>query len=536
MAVQIETRGQLQDFLDILRRRKWQVLLPAAFVIALGSAFAVLVPKKYVVRTQVELRPVGVSVSSKDGANATFQIRSRERVKKVVQDLKNQEYLTLPPEERNAFLMDIVSDVKVRLDRAGDNVTTFVNMEYASVDPLWARTFLRALREDWIQDVIDRDRNKLRDEKEKLFEAKQKLERELKRQEEEVTELKRKHNLSATQPTPGGDGLRGEDPIYARLQANKGAASDLESAIAKQDVQIGLLEKSYAEMPEMVAGDQQVVAGSSNDTELRALDEQILDMRHQIDAYRPEHTKFKKLSRELEDLLDKREQLAHIVQRSEVVTTSKPNPEREPLLKRIEALKFDRATNVSSLEQLKKRIADDERTHQELQQVYEDLRVKNTTIANLRASLAATDISYTATAQRFDLVDGPTGNPFSITEEVVPPPKPTEPNPWLIVSFSILAGLGLGIALAVLLEYSKNCFRSVHELSRVLVVPVLGSVNRIVTRRELRLLAARRILVGVSSVLLLGSVAFVTWAWAKSPELLSPNVREKIEVFRSRFR
>lgn len=535
MGVQIETRGQLQDFVDILRRRKWQVLLPAAFVIALGAAFAVLVPKKYVVKTVVELRPVSVSVSSKDGANATFQIRSRERVKKVVQDLKNEEYLTLPPEERFQFLMDIVSDVKVRLDRAGDNVTTFVNIEYASVDPLWARTFLRALREDWIQDVIDRDRNKLRDEKEKLFEAKQKLERELKRQEEEVTELKRKHNLSATQSVPG-DGARGEDPVYARLQLAKQRALELENEISRQDKQVELLRKSYEEMPELVASEQQVVAGSSNDAELRALDEQIVEMRHQIDAYRPEHTKFKKLSRELDDLLDRREQLAHIVQRSEVLTTSTPNPEREPLRKRIEALEFDRATNANALEAVEKRIEDDERTHAELQKVYEELRVKGVSIANLQASLTSTSIAYTNKAQQFEMVDGPTGNPFSITEEVVPPLRPTEPNPWLIVSFSVLAGFGLGIALAVLLEYSKNCFRSVHELSRVLVVPVLGSVNRIVTRREVRLTAARRVLVGLSSVLLLGSVAFVTWAWAKSPELLSPAVREKIEVFRSRFR
>ena len=67
MAVQIETRGQLQDFLDVLRRRKWQVLLPALFVAALGAAFAVIVPKKYVVTTQVELRPIGVSVSQAGG-------------------------------------------------------------------------------------------------------------------------------------------------------------------------------------------------------------------------------------------------------------------------------------------------------------------------------------------------------------------------------------------------------------------------------------------------------------------------------------
>jgi uncharacterized protein involved in exopolysaccharide biosynthesis len=86
MAGPIESRGQLSEFLEVLRRRRWQVLLPALFVLAFGTAFAVIVPKKYLVHTQVELRPVSVSVSSKDGANATFQIRARERIRKVVGD------------------------------------------------------------------------------------------------------------------------------------------------------------------------------------------------------------------------------------------------------------------------------------------------------------------------------------------------------------------------------------------------------------------------------------------------------------------
>lgn len=536
MAVQIETRGQLQDFLDVLRRRKWQVLLPALFVIAFGAAFAVIVPKKYVVKTQVELRPVSVSVSSKDGANATFQIRARERVKKVVGELRNERYLTLPPDERNEFLLDVVDDVKVRLDRAGDGVTSFVNIEYASVDPLWARTFLRALRDDWINDVVQRDRNKLGDEKQKLFDEKLKLERQLLREEEAVTELKRKHNISATQPVPGAEGTRTEDPNFTRLVLNRAEIDRLETALERQKVERELAQKRLDELPEMLASEQQLVAGTTNSAELDALDKEIAELEKELKRYRPEHPKFKKLRLELADKLDEREQATRIVTRSEVVSTPTPNPAREPLQRQVDDLESAIAANVATLTRMKASVAADQRTNAELQDVYEELRVKATLIGNLRESLRATSGRYTEKAQQLELVEGPLGNPFSITEEVVPPPKPTEPNPLLIVAGAIVSGLALGVALSVLLEYSKNCFRSVHELSRVLVVPVLGSVDTILTRREVRLLAARRVLVGVSSILLLASVAFVTWAWAKSPELLSTSVREKIELVRSRFR
>ena len=38
MAVQIDSPGQLQDLLEIMSRRRWQVLLPLLTILVLGSA------------------------------------------------------------------------------------------------------------------------------------------------------------------------------------------------------------------------------------------------------------------------------------------------------------------------------------------------------------------------------------------------------------------------------------------------------------------------------------------------------------------
>ena len=54
--IQVEQPGQLQEFLQVLRKRRWQVLLPLSAVLTLGVCFAVIVPRKYIVTTQVELR------------------------------------------------------------------------------------------------------------------------------------------------------------------------------------------------------------------------------------------------------------------------------------------------------------------------------------------------------------------------------------------------------------------------------------------------------------------------------------------------
>jgi capsular polysaccharide biosynthesis protein len=172
----------------------------------------------------------------------------------------------------------------------------------------------------------------------------------------------------------------------------------------------------------------------------------------------------------------------------------------------------------------------------ELQTVYAEIRVRADLIQRLSAALEDIERRYQDKVQQVKLISSPLANPFDITADVTRSNQPVEPNPWLIVAIAVVGGLGLGLGLAVVLEYSKNCFRSVHDISRVMVVPVLGNINTIVTRREARLRALKRALVGVSSAVFIGSVFFVTWAWAKNPDLLSPDVRGKIEELRSRFR
>ena len=83
MAVQVDSPGQIQDFLEILKKRKWQVLLPIAYTLTLGAAFAVLVPKKYECTTEVELRTLylegaararSLAISTIEAENAPQQL------------------------------------------------------------------------------------------------------------------------------------------------------------------------------------------------------------------------------------------------------------------------------------------------------------------------------------------------------------------------------------------------------------------------------------------------------------------------------
>ncbi len=535
MAVQIETQGQLSEFLEILSRRRWQLLLPAALLITLGVALAVFIPKKYLASTQVEVRPVGVSVSGKEAQNAPNQIRAYERVRHVLQETKNAEFLSLAANKQNQFVSDVRDDLKVRLDTPSGGSSTFVTIEYANVDPTVAASFLRALREDWRTDVLDRDKYKVDDEVQKLGTEVAALEKDLRSEEDELSSLCQKYGITATQPIPGGSDQRAEDPDFTRLQDNKTRLQGIEFELAGQDVAVASLEQQLRDTPEKLT-EQQVIEGVNNSNEMLELEKQIREQQAELERFRPENSKYQKLSKKLAELQQQKDQLKKAATRNELASVSKVNPERATLQKALDAARLKQQQLTGERDLLQKKIGADSQQVDELYVVYKRIREHRQKADRLADSLKSASVKYSDKLLQAKQLASPLSNPFSVTQDVIKPEKPTEPNPWLIVAFALVAGLTLGLTVALTAEYSRNCFRSVHDISRVMVAPVLGSVGRILTRRQRRMIALRRVLVATASISVIAGIAFVTWAWARDPELLSPQLRARIEQIRDKMR
>lgn len=533
MAVQVETQGQLQEFLGILERRKWLVILPAAVVLSLGIFIAVIIPKKYVVKTQVELRPVGVSISSKEAANAPFQIKSLARIKKVTQELQNPDYLGLPPAEQFDWLEDVQQAVKVTPAQATAQGASFVNIEYSNVRVDWAADFLRALRNDWTEDVIERDRRKSEDEVGKLREARRRLEQQYQNEEAELTELLRANGLSATQPTPGAEASRTEDPVFERLRRKE---IELEATLVEIEtmrVRKEGLELRLVEMPPRVDQEDALIGGSSNAAELQEVEDEITALQAQLEGIRPLHSTFKKIQEKIRTLEARREQMKLQVSKGELQQRSGPNPEILSTRLKIDDLDTELRVAEARRVSLEASVEADSRQVAALQPVYREVRERKDTVARLTENLAAAELAFQSKSREFAILSSPLSNPFEITQEVDVPSKPTEPNPWLIISFALVAGIAIGLGSALFLEFSRNCFRSVGDVGRVMAVPVLGAVSRIATQREQRLDSIRRISIGTAAAALIGAILFVTWAWANDASSLSQDVRDAIESLRA---
>ena len=115
------------------------------------------------------------------------------------------------------------------------------------------------------------------------------------------------------------------------------------------------------------------------------------------------------------------------------------------------------------------------------------------------------------------------------------PVSPTEPNPWLIGLFSVLAGSPSGRARRWPRSSRAAASFSPSDIARTMALPVLGTVNLIVTRSQARRRAAARVAVGGVSATVVLFIGYVTWAWVNNQSLLSNDVLRVIEEFRSAF-
>lgn len=535
MAVQIETQGQLAEFLEILSHRRWQLFLPALLVFTLGVSLAVFIPKKYLVATQVEVRPVSVASTGKEAENAPNQIRAVERIRKVLDQLKRADYLALGQTERSDFITDVRDDLKVRTDKPTGATSSFVTLEYTHVDVHFAMDFLKALRDDWKKDVLDRERNRAEDEAARSNEVVNGLESELKREEDELTRLYQRNNISATQPIPGGNNPRAEDPDYERLNKNKDLLAQVQIDLGRSEVLVAHLEQQLADTPPKLS-EEQLLEGVNTSAEMLAVEQQIVEKQEELSRYKPSHHRYSLIQKELDELGKKKEAIKKLATRTELASLSKPNPQYAELQQQLAAARYERDQRANTKTQLEKAIKDSSLNVERLYLVYNEIGLHSKRADLLSEQLKAATLKRDEKAMQARALASRLNDPFSITQDVGEPRKPTEPNPWLIVAFALVAGLALGLAIALSAEYGRNCFRGVHDISRVMVAPVLGNVGRILTSRQRRLRSLRRALVGTLCAGVVCVVVFVTWAWARNRDMLSPQLIARIEQLRDKLR
>jgi uncharacterized protein involved in exopolysaccharide biosynthesis len=105
------------------------------------------------------------------------------------------------------------------------------------------------------------------------------------------------------------------------------------------------------------------------------------------------------------------------------------------------------------------------------------------------------------------------GERFSVVEGARLPERPFSPDRNRINVMGLAAGLGLGLALVVLLEYRDTTLKTDVDVVASLSLPVLAVIPAMMTAGERRRLQRRRILLAAAAAtaILLAAAGVIAW-------------------------
>ena len=537
--------SQVQDFLDIAKRRAWQIVLPALLGVAIANAVATLLPRKYQVATQLELRDTALPATGEgavargiqnDVASAQYHIKSSERVRRVIEKLEWQDFTSLSKVMQHEYLQHVIRRIHVKAKVAPKQVgSSFISIKYSDSDAQRAESFTNRLRDAYTSEVVERFREEARGVRYSLQNQMSIAQLVYRDKEKEAAELKRKHGLSSTQQATGDGRQRAEDPVYERLTRARVEISNVQIRLVSEQARLTELEQLLAEAPREVP-QESLTSGFGYETRLVQIETDIAIEKDRQEGLLHPHSQWQAAQQAIDELEEERAQLLDEATSPVREMQLIPNPRREILASQMEDAQVEIRQLEAQEEQLSATIEDLANTHSELSEIYREVKELDSEVGIARKNYDDISRRFKNSQSFVELIDQPHANPFIVSEEAIAPRRHTSPNEALILIIGLALGLGLGLGLAVLAEFGNAGFRGITDITRAMAVPVLGVVNAIVTRDEARKRGARQMTVAASTLILVVAVLWVTWAYENSPRLLGSELTRFIDDLKSNLR
>jgi capsular polysaccharide biosynthesis protein len=538
--------NQLLEFLHALRRRRYQVLVPALLVSTIGICFAVIVPKTYKISTRIQINEARIepefrranpqeSGVRREAYSAYDHVVHYERVKEIIDRNLSQwpEYVQAKGEQdRQLFLKQILKRLWASPANSNSKTgTIFVDIQYSDENPTRAARFLDELSQSWLIAVFEADRTSLRDEIRQLQEIFDDQAKTLKDQQDSLYKQKQ---LLGVDPSSKPNQARREDRGDWTFRTLDDASTELvkiDSSLRTARFEEEQLRARFELEPEETL-EALPLEKRGPPAELMRMSLELEKIEEELKTLLPANSRYKKLSRQAEELRQRLEELAQVEEDPAEKFATKPNPlkrEYELELRKKEDEVGQLADRRAALLEQIETLEDETRARTEQYKSLEDLES--------RAEVARLDLNETSRQleerKKSLLMLETSPRPWSIAQPPVPSSAAKTPNPFLLAAVSVFLGLALGMGLAILSEYARSSYRTVADLATVMSVPVLGAIETIITRRERRTLQLSRALGGLSTALIVGSLGWITYLWHSAPERLPLEVQDTIERLRS---
>ncbi len=479
---------QLQQYIDLFLRNKWLITLPF-ILITLGSfIFALAIPNIYQASTTILVVPQKVPenyVRSTVPAAVTDrlqtlnqQIMSRTRLQQVIEryGLYREEAKKMAPEEIIELMRKKI-DVSVN-QRTRNGINSFT-ISFQNPDPRLAMQVANGLASLYIEENLKLRERQARETSNFLDRELAKLEKKLREKEQLLSAFKKKY--MGELPDQQDANLRMLDRLEIQYQTSSSALA------AAKDRQIQLqqqLNQLASTSTVMVEG--QVMAVEPDVNRLETMKEQLSVLRTRYTEAHPDVISLEAKIRKLEKKLAARK------------TAGTGGAVSQPSSNRVNSPAYIEISN--QLDSVKREISQLQRELKRLRTEIDTVNAKVENAPMRESELVALTRDYGNLHQNYqNLLDRKIeaqlaenlemqqqGEQFKVLDPAQLPVKPFKPDRRKILLAGMVLGLGLGVGLALLLDFLGKSYRYVPDVEEDLGLPVLVTIPRILTMKELK--------------------------------------------------
>lgn len=519
-------------YLELLKRRRWQVIPMTLIGLMVGVVAAFLIPRYYVGSTTLVYHGLTLDKDSRTQADPLLgEVKNAElSIPAIVGEaLEKLEWIGTDTSDprRDAQIEAVTSRLEVNSFSDDDRGFTNIRINYRDIDGERAAAFANTLRDTWVDGIGARVRERARGE---LDGASNQVGILGSAVQSALTELRIHAAEHGIDPRGDVGRVSTEDWLHDELREERSDEADLLVQVETLDRNVEYLTKALKDGIIPRYKEQKVTISENAE-----LQERLGPMlKHQqwlisaLNGASPAHRNHELWRHQLAEVQAAIAELAPAGISGGELTQQVENPAWQLAQERLEERRGELDIAIFQLEAVQKRIVELEEELEampEIYKVFSDLQLK---LQGLQRQLENATTKQSALNEKYRTAL--TGKPFRTMFRASVPPAPTDPNLTVVVLTGGFFGLGAAIGLVLLLDFMRSTFKTVDDVQYALSVPVLGvmafletSEERVRTHRQ-----RRRVSIAAATFLVL-SLSLVT-VYYLDPARLPPLVRNALDM------
>jgi capsular polysaccharide biosynthesis protein len=523
----------LQRYFDLLKRRRWQVIPVSLLGLLVGGLIAFFIPRYYVADTMLvhQMVPGQIDPTSEDPMRSiveTAQLTIPLAVGETMREtLKWPEALAGDASQRTQYERGVAARLQVfdsnpKRDRDYAQIRVF----YRDRDGGRAASFLNALVATWIDKRLRELREPAELERARANEAVKNIRglydrlAEEKRQLAVLYEIDPSKDLSFLRLTLQQEELRANNELRTACETKEGVVLTMRRQLENaRELLANTQPRVLPDASELLDRAKKSPAGLKIMQQLEYFQEVLRGFHPGTDRHRQASLGVAEQEARLRALLGSSEVdadgmipnpaftelQARIVLREQELAVAEG--EYAVLKGQLDAESERVVRRAAGFGEYERKLAQFEEARRDLERANEDLRKANDVLAGLGKK---------QTVQQVGLAQ--------------PPPRPTEPNILVIAMIGCVLGLGVAIALILLLDMLQGTFKTLDDVERAVPVPVLGGMSHLETEAERQDYVRRRRRVSLVSAAFVSLVVIVVTIFYVDPTRLPPVVRDLLAM------